>query len=112
MNRRGLTAAAIAFDEDPARRRITIDGVVFRRADLSWIPEAIEAKSRQREAWFDGNGRAADLRLGQPIIVPLRQSAIGQFFAIGAAKVLESSNSEGEQQITFMIDGLQTRHVQ
>jgi hypothetical protein len=61
--------------------------------------------------------QAAILKLARPIIVPVRQNFAAQadFFAIGATSALNQLNNAAADDIldiSFMLDGLQTRDVQ
>jgi len=61
--------------------------------------------------------QAAILKLARPIIVPVRQnfSAQADFFAIGTTSVLNNLNNAETidiLDISYMLDGLQTRDVQ
>lgn len=61
--------------------------------------------------------QAAILKLARPIIVPVRQNFAAQadFFAIGTTSALNGLNnaaSDDVLDISFMLDGLQTRDVQ
>ena len=57
------------------------------------------------------------LKLARPIIIPVRQniSVTAEFFAMGSTNVLDLINNAAEddqQNISYLIDGLQTRDVQ
>lgn len=61
--------------------------------------------------------QAAILKLARPIIVPVRQNFAAQadFFAIGtnsALNLLNTGATDDVKNISFMLDGLQTRDVQ
>jgi len=61
--------------------------------------------------------QAAILKLARPIIVPVRQNFAAQadFFAIGSTSALNGLNAAAADDIldiSFMLDGLQTRDVQ
>lgn len=61
--------------------------------------------------------QAAILKLARPIIVPVRQNFAAQadFFAIGTTSALNGLNNAATDDvldISFMLDGLQTRDVQ
>lgn len=61
--------------------------------------------------------QAAILKLARPIIVPVRQNfaASADFFAIGTTSALNQLNNADDTDvldISFMLDGLQTRDVQ
>lgn len=61
--------------------------------------------------------QAAILKLGRPIMVPVRQNfaVSAQWFTVGSTNGLTGLNSgatEDEKVIMFVIDGLQTRDVQ
>ena len=69
---------------------------------------------------FFNNGwpsQTAILKLARPIIIPVRQniSVLAEFFALGTTNVLDILNNaatDDQLNITYMIDGLQTRDVQ
>lgn len=61
--------------------------------------------------------QAAILKLARPIIVPVRQNfaASADFFAMGSVSALNLLNTgatDDQKNISFMLDGLQTRDVQ
>jgi hypothetical protein len=61
--------------------------------------------------------QASILKLARPIIVPVRQNfaAAADFFAIGTTSAIDLLNSgatDDIKDISFMLDGLQTRDVQ
>jgi len=61
--------------------------------------------------------QASILKLARPIIVPVRQNFAAQadFYAIGTTSALDGLNSgatDDIKNISFMLDGLQTRDVQ
>jgi hypothetical protein len=62
-------------------------------------------------------GQSEILKLARPIIIPVRQNiqVSAQFFSVGTTNVLDLMNAaqtDDQQVIMFMLDGLQTRDVQ